>query len=201
LGVRYDGPDVLRKVSFTIGRGDRLAVVGRNGVGKSSLLRCLAGVQEPTRGSVSLGVNVTLGYFAQEHEQLDRSLTALEHIDDSILPTDVERRGLLGAFGLAGELVHQLPPTLSGGERARLALAMLSAGHANLLVLDEPTNNLDPNSVEAVGAMLREWTGTLVVVSHDRLFVASLEPTYCLQLPDERFDLWREENLDEVELR
>jgi ATPase subunit of ABC transporter with duplicated ATPase domains len=78
---------------------------------------------------------------------------------------------------------------------------MLAAGYANVLVLDEPTNNLDPGSVEAVGAMLREWPGTLIIVSHDRRFVAALEPTHCLLLPSERFDLWREENLDEAELR
>src|SRR6202041_3494075 len=111
----------------------------------------------------------------------------LEHIDDAVLKTDPERRALLGAFGLAGEIAYQLPDTLSGGERARLALAMLAAGHANLLVLDEPTNNLDPNSVEAVGGMLRDWKGTLVVVSHDRRFVSALEPTHALMLPSERY--------------
>jgi ATPase subunit of ABC transporter with duplicated ATPase domains len=201
LSVRYDGPEVLHSVSFVVGRGDRIAVVGRNGAGKSSLLRCLAGEQVPSSGSVSIGVNVTIGYFAQEHEQLDPNITALEHIDDTILKTDPERRALLGAFGLAGGIAYQEPDTLSGGERARLALAMLAAGHANLLVLDEPTNNLDPGSVEAVGAMLRDWPGTLVIVSHDRRFIAALEPTHCLMLPSERYDLWREENLDEAELR
>jgi len=145
--------------------------------------------------------NVTIGYFAQEHEQLDPTITVLEHIDDSVLTTDPERRALLGAFGLAGGIAYQHPATLSGGERARLALAMLAAGYANVLVLDEPANNLDPGSVEAVGAMLREWPGTLIIVSHDRRFVAALQPTHCLLLPSERFDLWREENLDEAELR
>jgi ATPase subunit of ABC transporter with duplicated ATPase domains len=201
IRVRYDGPDVLKKVSFTVGRGDRVVVIGRNGAGKSSLLRCLAGVQDPTAGSVCFGVNVSLGYFAQEHEQLQPQATVLEHVDDSALKTDAERRALLGAFGLVGEIAYQLPQTLSGGERARLALAMLAAGHANLLVLDEPTNNLDPGSVDAVGAMLREWKGTLVVVSHDRRFLMALEPTHALALPSERYDLWREENLDEAELR
>jgi ATPase subunit of ABC transporter with duplicated ATPase domains len=188
-------------VSLVAGRGDRLVVIGRNGAGKSSLLRCLAGVQDPSSGSVSVGVNVTLGYFAQEHEQLDPAITVLEHIDDSVLSTDPERRALLGAFGLAGEIAYQLPTTLSGGERARLALAMLAAGYANVLVLDEPTNNLDPNSVESVGTMLKAWPGTLVVVSHDRNFLAALQPTHSLLLPSERFDVWREENLEEAELR
>jgi ATPase subunit of ABC transporter with duplicated ATPase domains len=201
LRVRYDGPDILKRVSFTVGRGDRVVVIGRNGAGKSSLLRCLAGVQAPTAGRVSIGVNVGLGYFAQEHEQLDPRVTVLENVDDSVLKTDAERRALLGAFGLVGETAYQLPKTLSGGERARLALAMLAAGHANVLVLDEPTNNLDPGSVDAVGGMLREWKGTLVVVSHDRRFLMALEPTHALMLPSEHYDLWREENLDEAELR
>jgi ATPase subunit of ABC transporter with duplicated ATPase domains len=201
LRVRYDGPDILKNISFVVGRGDRVVVIGRNGAGKSSLLRCLAGVQEPTAGSVTTGVNVTLGYFAQEHEQLDPEMIVFDHIDDTVLKTDPERRALLGAFGLAGEIAYQLPGSLSGGERARLALAMLAAGHANLLILDEPTNNLDPNSVEAVGGMLRDWKGTLVVVSHDRGFVSALEPTHALMLPSERFDIWREENLDEAEVR
>jgi ATPase subunit of ABC transporter with duplicated ATPase domains len=201
IAVRYDGPDVLKSISFMVGRGDRIVVVGRNGAGKSSLLRCLVGVQTPTRGSVSTGVNVTLGYFAQEHEQLDPEITVFDHIDDEILKTDGERRALLGAFGIVGETAYQNPPSLSGGERARLALAMLAAGHSNVLVLDEPTNNLDPGSVEAVGEMLRSWEGTLIVVSHDRRFLEALEPTHGLMLPSERYDLWRDDYLDEAEVR
>jgi len=182
-------------------RGDRIVVVGRNGAGKSSLLRCLAGTQVPTGGEVVLGANVVLGYFAQEHEQIDPTRTSLDNLDQSVLTTDAERRALLGSFGLSGKAANQLPPTLSGGERAKLGLAMLAAGQANVLILDEPTNNLDPGSIEAVGRMLSRWPGTMVVVSHDRSFVEALEPTHYLQLPDERADYWREEYLDQVELR
>jgi ATPase subunit of ABC transporter with duplicated ATPase domains len=150
---------------------------------------------------VEVGHNVTLGYFAQEHEQLDAARCALEHIDDSVLRTVSERRALLGSFGLTGGTAEQLPASLSGGERAKLSLAMLSAGRANLLVLDEPTNNLDPASVEAVGAMLSAWPGTVVAVSHDRPFVDALRPTHALHLPEERYELWREEYLEDVEMR
>ena len=142
-----------------------------------------------------------LGYFAQEHEQVDPDLTALENIDDTILTKETERRALLGSFGLPGKAATQMPATLSGGERAKLGLAMLAAGLANVLLLDEPTNNLDPSSVEAVGRMLSGWPGTIVVVSHDRAFVEALDPNYCLRLPDEVFTHWREEYLDQVELR
>ena len=201
LGVAYGPQPVLHDVDFGLGRGDRLAVVGRNGAGKSSLLRCLAGVQPPTSGAVMLGVNVHVGYFAQEHEQVDPGRSVLDNIDDAVLRSETDRRALLGSFGLSGPVAHQMPRSLSGGERAKLGLAMLAAGTANLLVLDEPTNNLDPASIEAVGDMLSRWPGTVVVVSHDRAFVEALAPTHCLHLPAERFSHWRPGDLDEVELK
>ena len=201
LRVAYGRNVVLADTSMLIGRGDRILVVGRNGAGKSSLLRCLAGVQDPTAGKVRLGVNVELGYFAQEHEQLDASRSALDHMADTPLKTEVERRKLLGAFGLAGETVLHRPDELSGGERAKLALALLAAGRVNLLVLDEPTNNLDPASVVAVARMLTGWAGTVVAVSHERAFAESLHPTHAVLLPEEHVDLWREEYLDLVEQR
>ncbi len=201
LAVAYGDHKVLHSVNFAADRGDRVVVVGRNGAGKSSLLRCLAQVQEPNGGSAEPGYGVSLGYFAQEHEQIDPDRTALDNVDDSVLVKDAERRALLGSFGLTGSTATQLPASLSGGERARLSLAMLAAGQANLLILDEPTNNLDPASVEAVGAMLGQWKGTIVAVSHDRPFVEALEPTHALHLPEERYTFWREEYLDEVELR
>ena len=201
LSIAYDDNKVLSDVDFAVERGERVVVVGRNGAGKSSLLRCLAGVQRPTTGSVELGYHAVVGYFAQEHEQIDPTSTVLENIDDSVLVKEADRRKLLGSFGLTGATAAQYPGSLSGGERARLSLAMLAAGRANLLVLDEPTNNLDPASVEAVGAMLARWPGTIVAVSHDRPFVEALAPTHALHLPDERYSFWREEYLDDVELR
>jgi ATPase subunit of ABC transporter with duplicated ATPase domains len=201
LAVRYGSLQVLRRVGFAVHRGERIAVVGRNGAGKSSLLRCLAGVQAPSAGSVRLGPNVHLGYFAQEHEQIDQDATSLANVDDSVLRLESERRALLGSFGLSGSAMDQPASSLSGGERAKLGLAMLSAGRSNLLVLDEPTNNLDPASVEAVGHMFRQWEGTIVVVSHEPAFVEALEPTHCLRLPDERYDHWRDEDLDHVAMR
>ena len=201
LGVRYDTLDVLGDVSFRARRGDRVVVIGRNGAGKSSLLRCLAGAQIPTTGTVELGANVALGYFAQEHQQVDSSRTALGNLSDAVLTTETERRALLGSFGLPSKAANQMPDTLSGGERAKLGLAMLAAGHANVLLLDEPTNNLDPSSIVAVGAMLAHWPGTIVVVSHDRSFVEALDPSHCVRLPDERHTHWREDYLDEVEMR
>jgi ATPase subunit of ABC transporter with duplicated ATPase domains len=201
LGVRYGSNEVLRDVTFHAGRGDHIVVIGRNGAGKSSLLRCLAGVQEPTNGVVELGLHVSLGYFAQEHEQIDPDKSALGNVSDAVLAAERDRRALLGSFGLPSKAADQMPATLSGGERAKLGLAMLSAGECNVLLLDEPTNNLDPSSIDAVGAMLGAWPGTIVAVSHERGFVEALRPTYCLRLPEERFTHWREEYLDDVEMR
>ena len=201
LRVAYGRHVVLSKTSLLVGRGDRILVVGRNGAGKSSLLRCLAGVQSPSAGTLRYGANVELGYFAQEHEQLDESRSALEHLQESPLVTEVDRRKLLGAFGLTGDTVLRTPSRLSGGERAKLALALLAAGRVNLLVLDEPTNNLDPTSVVAVARMLVGWPGTVVAVSHERAFAEALDPTHAVLLPEEHVDLWREEYLDLVEQR
>ncbi len=201
LAVHYGRSVVLRQVRAQCRRGDRVVVVGRNGAGKSSLLRCLAGEQAPTAGTVTLGANVVVGYFAQEHEQLDPELSALDNLDDTVLTTERDRRALLGMFGITGPAALRRPGTLSGGERAKLGLARLAAGRANVLVLDEPTNNLDPSSVEALGVMLSRWPGTIVVVSHQRDFVAALEPTHRLVLPEERFGHWDEAHLDDVERR
>ncbi|MEI8127473.1 MAG: ATP-binding cassette domain-containing protein, partial [Actinomycetota bacterium] len=201
ISVHYGDQQVLKGVNFITRRGDRILIVGRNGAGKSSLLRCVAGTQIPQSGAVTLGANVTLGYFAQEHEQLDMQKTALEHLANATVVTEVERRSLLGAFGLKGGAAHQLPGTLSGGERAKLAMAMLAASDANVLVLDEPTNNLDPASVDAIGLMMRSWSGTIIAVSHERGFVEAMEPTHAVLLPEEYFDIWRDDYMDLIEQR
>ena len=201
LAVAYGDHKVLLDVDFVVDRGDRVVVIGRNGAGKSSLLRCLSGIQDPTQGSVELGHRVQVGYFAQEHEQVDLDRSPLDNIDDTVIEKDAERRAVLGAFGLTGERATRPAGSLSGGERARLSLAMLAASKANLLVLDEPTNNLDLGSLGAIGGMLGAWKGTIVAVSHDRPFVEALAPTHALHLPEERYGFWRDEYLDDVEVR
>src|ERR1035437_216929 len=201
VAVRYGALGVLRDVNFITRRGDRIVIVGKNGAGKSSLLRCLAGTQATPAGMVRFGANVTVGYFAQEHEQLDFGRSVLDHLENATVQTEVQRRSLLGAFGLKGSAAHQMPGTLSGGERAKLALAILAASDANLLLLDEPTNNLDPASVDALGEMMRQWKGTIVAVSHEREFVEAMKPTHAILLPEEYFDLWRDDYMDLIERR
>ena len=115
------------------------------------------------------------------------------------LPEQMRRR-LLGMFGLSGDKVHQDASTLSGGEKTKLALALLVAGRHNLLLLDEPTNNLDPPSREAVAAALASWAGTMIIVSHDVGFVRDLAPDRALLMPDGDVDFWSDDLLDLVEL-
>ena len=201
VAVRYGSLVVLKDVNFITRRGDRIVIVGKNGAGKSSMLRCLAGTQKVQTGLVRFGANVKVGYFAQENEQLDFDKTVLGNLENATVETEVQRRSLLGAFGLKGAAAHQMPSTLSGGERAKLALAILASSDANLLLLDEPTNNLDPGSVEALGEMMRRWKGTIVAVSHERGFVEQLEPTHAVLLPEEFFDLWNDDYMDLIEMR
>src|SRR5665213_3572011 len=201
VAVTYGSLQVLKDVNFITRRGDRIVIVGRNGAGKSSMLRCLAGTQKAQKGLVKFGANVTVGYFAQENEQLDFEKTVLGNLENATVVTEVQRRSLLGAFGLKGSAAHQMPATLSGGERAKLALAILASSDANLLLLDEPTNNLDPGSVLALGEMMLKWKGTLVAVSHERGFVETLEPTHAVLLPEEYFDLWNDDYMDVIEQR
>jgi ATPase subunit of ABC transporter with duplicated ATPase domains len=196
-----DGPPVFEDVSCEIGRGERLLVLGLNGAGKTSLLRILAGTSEADRGSMTWGYQVSVGYYAQEHEGIHAGASLLDHMAEaSPGQGDQGRRRLLGMFGLSGDKVHQDASTLSGGEKTKLALSLLVAGRHNLLLLDEPTNNLDPPSREAVAAALASWGGTMVIVSHDVGFVRDLAPDRALLMPDGDLDHWSDDLLDLVEL-
>jgi ATPase subunit of ABC transporter with duplicated ATPase domains len=204
LSKSYVGPPVFRDVSFDLGRGERLLVLGLNGAGKTSLLRILAGETEADSGTFSFGHNVAVGYYAQEHDNLavDRSLldNIRAAVPSGIILSETQLRGLLGMFGLSGEKVFQEAGTLSGGEKTKLALAMLMVGRNNLLLLDEPTNNLDPGSRQAVADSLAQWKGAIVFVSHDTEFVEQLQPTKVLLMPDGDVDYFDQEWLDLVAL-
>ncbi len=198
LTKSYGGPPVLSDVSFDLERGERLLVMGLNGAGKTTLLRVLAGRTEADAGSWRLGTGVSVGYYAQEHEGIVGGKDLLAHVrEQADLPTG-ELRGLLGMFGLAGDMPFQDAGTLSGGEKTKLALAQLTAGRHNLLLLDEPTNNLDPPSRTAVAAALAGWGGAMVLVSHDPAFVRELRPQRVLLMPEGTIDHWSDDFLDLV---
>jgi ATPase subunit of ABC transporter with duplicated ATPase domains len=201
LSKSFGSNEVFDDVSFDVGRGERLLVLGLNGAGKTTLLKMLVGEVEPDTGSFALGHNASLGYYAQEHEGLVAGRTVIEHLRE-VTPafSDQQLRAMLGMFGLSGEIAFQDASTLSGGEKTKLALAMLVAGKHNVLLLDEPTNNLDPPSRVAIGAALRGWKGAMVLVSHDTEFVEELAPDRVLLMPDGTVDYWSDDFLDLVAL-
>jgi ATPase subunit of ABC transporter with duplicated ATPase domains len=201
LAKGYGGPLVFSGVSFEVERQERMLIMGLNGAGKTSLLRILAGESTPDSGTFRLGHNVSLGYYAQEHEGIRAGMSVLAHMRQE-QPDAEERvlRALLGMFALTGDVARQDAATLSGGEKTKLALAQLVAGRHNLLLLDEPTNNLDPPSRSGVARALADWPGTMVIVSHDPEFVESLQPRRVLFMPEGRVDYWEEELLDVVSM-
>jgi ATPase subunit of ABC transporter with duplicated ATPase domains len=200
LAKAYDGPPVFEDVTFAVERGQRLLVMGLNGAGKTSLLRILAGLAEPTAGGWRSGVGVSLGYYAQEHEGIIAGRSVIDHIREQSDATETELRGLLGMFGLVGDKAFQDASTLSGGEKTKLALAQLVAGRHNCLLLDEPTNNLDPPSREGIGRALSVWPGAMVIVSHDAGFVTELAPDRVLVMPDGTEDAWSDDLLELVSM-
>ena len=198
------GKPVFEDVTFDIGKGERLLVLGLNGAGKTSLLRILAGETQATLGDFSFGHNVNVGYYAQEHDNLrtDESLlmNIRSEVPSNIQLTETQLRGMLGMFGLIGDKVYQDSGTLSGGEKTKLALAMLMVGRNNLLLLDEPTNNLDPPSRQAIADALTGWKGTIIFVSHDSEFVEQIKPTKVLLMPDGQVDFFSKDWLELVSL-
>ena len=202
LAKSYGNLDVFDGVEFDVGRGERLLILGLNGAGKTSLLRILAGTSEADTGEVQFGHNVSVGYYAQEHEGITSGRSVLEHMREQVgdVLGDEELRRILGMFALTGDKAFQDASTLSGGEKTKLALAQLVVGRHNLLLLDEPTNNLDPGSRAATAAALAGWPGTMVIVSHDTDFVRQLAPDRVLLMPEADLDYWRDELIELVAL-
>jgi ATPase subunit of ABC transporter with duplicated ATPase domains len=185
---------VLTGVSFAQERGQTVALLGPNGAGKTTLLKVITGRLPADDGRIDPGLNVRIGYYAQEHEALDPGATVLEEGRRSAVigqpvppPGDAQIRTFLGSFLFTGAKVYQQVGTLSGGERTRLALAKLFLEKANLLLLDEPTNNLDPASQEALLAALQKYTGSVIIVCHLAEFLERLAPDRALVLPTNEY--------------
>ncbi|MBQ1881436.1 MAG: ABC-F family ATP-binding cassette domain-containing protein, partial [Lachnospiraceae bacterium] len=172
LSKGYDDMKLFEGVSFDIRRGERVAVIGDNGTGKTTLLKIITGNLEADNGSFSLGVNVKPGYYDQEHQVLHPDKTLFREISDDFPAMDNTKiRNTLAAFLFYGDDVFKQVSALSGGERGRLSLAKLMLGNANFLILDEPTNHLDITSKEILENALNEYEGTVLYVSHDRYFI------------------------------
>jgi ATP-binding cassette subfamily F protein 3 len=175
LTVAIGGRTLVREFSATANRGDVIALVGPNGAGKTTLIKTLLGEREPQGGAVKLGGSVTPAYFRQDHDKLPLDSSLYEVIENlRPLWTRGAIQNHLGCFGFSGEEVFRSTRTLSGGERSRLALAVIVLQRANLLVLDEPTNHLDVESIEAIEDAIDEYEGTVLIVSHDRALLREL---------------------------
>jgi ATPase subunit of ABC transporter with duplicated ATPase domains len=198
LSKSYGSLEIFTAVDLAIDRGSKVVVLGLNGAGKTTLLRILAGVDTPDTGLVEPGHGLRIGYYAQEHETIDVDRTVLQNmVSASPQLTETEARKVLGSFLFTGDDGHKPAGVLSGGEKTRLALAMIVVSGANVLLLDEPTNNLDPASREEILGALAGYTGAVVLVSHDEGAVAALNPERVLILPDGVEDHW---NPDYAEL-
>ena len=201
LSKSYGSLEVFTDVDLAIDRGSKVVVLGLNGAGKTTLLRILAGIESSDTGKVLPGHGLKLGYYAQEHETLDVSRTVLENmVGASPDLNETEVRKILGSFLFSGDDVEKPARVLSGGEKTRLALAMLVVSAANVLLLDEPTNNLDPASRGEVLTALRDYEGAVVLVTHDEGAVHALEPDRVLLLPDGDEDLWNPDYADLISL-
>lgn len=175
VGKAFDGKRIFKDATFTIERGAKVAFVGRNGEGKSTMVKCIMGELEH-EGTLTLGHNVQIGYFAQNQASLlDEELTVFQTIDD-VAKGEIRNkiRDLLGAFMFGGEASTKKVKVLSGGERTRLALLKLLLEPVNLLILDEPTNHLDLRTKDVLKQALQDFDGTLICVSHDRDFLDGL---------------------------
>ena len=172
LIIGYGDNAIAKRLSFRLYREDSVALVGPNGMGKTTLLKTIIGALKPLEGSIRLGANVSIGYFDQEQKGLTPNKTVLNELwDDYPLMNEEDIRTALGSFLFTGDDVLKTVASLSGGERARLALAKLVMRRDNFLILDEPTNHLDLPSKEALEAALIDFPGTLLFVSHDRYFI------------------------------
>jgi ATPase subunit of ABC transporter with duplicated ATPase domains len=191
LSKGFGSTEVFTGVDLEVERASRTVILGVNGAGKTTLLRVLAGLEQPDAGLVIAGHGLKLGYYAQDHETLDRRRTVLDNMRAAAPEADLRVvRGILGSFLFSGDAVEQEVGTLSGGERTRLALAVLVVSGANLLLLDEPTNNLDPASRDEVLGALSGYRGAVLLVTHDEGAVQALRPERVVLMPEGTADWW-----------
>ena len=176
VSVSYSDINVLNNISFNVDRGDKIAIIGPNGAGKSTLLKTCFGMVKQNEGAVEIGHNTAIKYYSQHRlDQLDSSKTVLETVSDIMGICDKPRiQSLLGTFLFSGDDIYKKVSYLSGGEKSRLSLAILLTDPGNVLLLDEPTNHLDMQSVECLADALLQFSGTILVISHDEYFISRI---------------------------
>ena len=184
LNFNYENkPKLYDNLSFALNINERFLVVGENGVGKSTLLKLIMGLLKPKSGEIKYGLKTDIAYYAQELELLDENKNILENTLEYDL-SDTLRRNILGNFLFQGDSVFKKVSLLSPGEKARIALCKLLLQKANLLILDEPTNHLDPDTQAIIGENFKDYTGTILLVSHNPEFVEQIGITRMLILPE-----------------
>lgn len=184
ISFHYNGKEKLyEKLSFALNGNERFLIVGENGVGKSTLLKLIMGLLQPDAGEIVFNAKTDVAYYAQELELLDEEKTVFDNVDGGDF-SDLQRRNILGNFLFQGDAVFKQVGRLSPGEKARVALCKLLLTKANLLILDEPTNHLDPDTQAIIGENFRDYTGTILLISHNPEFVEQIGITRMLILPD-----------------
>lgn len=172
LKKSFDNTTLFEKVNFDIKRGEKVAIIGVNGVGKSTLFKILLGKVRQDDGEIRIGTNVHIGYYDQEQQELDETKTIFQEIADTYPTMDNGRiRTVLAAFVFTGDDIYKTISTLSGGEKGRISLAKIMLSNANVLMLDEPTNHLDMYSKEILEDAINQYEGTVIYISHDRYFI------------------------------
>ena len=177
LSKSYDGKKIFQNLNLEIFRGERVGIIGKNGVGKSTLLKIINGTEKADSGVVTIGEKVTIGYYDQNHKGLDEKASILNEFMFNYPMSEEDVRRLAGGFLFPEEDVFKIIGSLSGGEKARVTLMKLILKKANFLVLDEPTNHLDIYSREVLEEALEDYQGTILIVSHDRYFLEGIVNT------------------------
>jgi len=190
--------NALNNISLTIHHGDRVGLVGHNGAGKSTFIKILMGMLQPDSGDVYRNENLKIGYYSQEFETFDMDKTVIDTFTDTVHLGEGFARAFLGRYMFGTEKIYQTIQTLSGGEKTRLAIALLTANNYNLLILDEPTTYLDVMSQRIILEALKEYKGAMLIVSHTPEFVKELNPTRAYIFPDERTVYWEHSLVDKV---
>ena len=198
ISKSYGEKEVLKNINIKIERGERVALIGPNGVGKSTLIKILMGMVEPDSGEIIRDSQLKVGYYSQEFENMDFSKTVIETARGKDNLSDSVVRPILARFLFPAQKINQEVGTLSGGEKTRLSIALMMLQDYNLLILDEPTTYLDVMSQQIILQVLKDYQGALLVVSHTEEFIKELEPNRALILPENYFDFWSEDFLKKV---
>jgi len=198
ISKSFDRLQVIKNLNFSIRRGEKIALLGPNGVGKSTLIKLLIGQMKPDSGVVEWNPMNKLGYYSQEFEDFDMDKSVLQLFEDKCKRMESFCRPFLGKFNFPSNKVHQKVGTLSGGEKTRLAIAMLCSTEANFLILDEPTTYLDVMSQRVILEALKTYKGTMLIVSHTEEFIKELCPDKVFMMPEAKMDFWRDDMGDRV---